>query len=251
MAQIQRDELHSYLNDFLAVDGFRDYCPNGLQVEGAAVIDRMVTGVTASQALLDAAIAQGAQAVLVHHGYFWKGEEPRVIGVRKRRLATLLRHELSLFAYHLPLDAHPGLGNNAEFARLFGLQSEARCGEQDMVWTGRLEREESLGALAGRATELLQRAPLVIGDSARLIRRLAWCSGGAQSYFETAIAAGVDLFVSGEISEQTVHLARESGVAYMAAGHHATERLGIRALGQHVAEHFGIDVVFVDIENPV
>jgi dinuclear metal center YbgI/SA1388 family protein len=248
---MRREDLVEYLDRLLEPGKFRDYCPNGLQVEGRPEVRRVIAGVTASQALLDAAVACGADAILVHHGYFWKGEDGRVTGLRKRRLATLLAHDINLFAYHLPLDAHPLLGNNAQLASRLGCSSEGRFGEQDMVWFGRLAEASTAAGLVENVAQALGRQPLVIAGDARPIRRLAWCSGGAQGYFEEAIALGVDAYVSGEISEQTVHLARESGVAYLACGHHATERYGVQALAAHLTENCGLDCRFVDIDNPV
>ena len=248
---MKREELADYLDGLLEPARFRDYCPNGLQVEGRAEIRRVVAGVTASQALLDAAVADGADAVLVHHGWFWKGEDGRVTGIRRARLKTLLGHDINLFAYHLPLDAHPELGNNAQLAERLGWLSEGRFGEQDIAWLGAPGALTSAGALAARTALLLGRQPLLIGDPERPVRRLGWCTGGAQGYFEEAIARGVDAFVSGEISEPTVHLARESGVAYLACGHHATERYGVAALAAHLAARCGLDCRFIDIDNPV
>jgi dinuclear metal center YbgI/SA1388 family protein len=247
---MKRDDLVNYLDGLLEPAKFRDYCPNGLQVEGREVVRRIVAGVSASQALLDAAVARDADAALVHHGYFWKGEDGRVTGIRKQRLGTLLGHDISLLAYHLPLDAHPQLGNNAQLATVLGWQPEGRFGEQDIGWLGRAAGG-SLAALSAQVARQLGRPPLTIGDPNRPIHRIAWCSGGAQGYFEQAIALGVDAYLSGEISEQTVHLARESGVAYLAAGHHATERGGIRALAQHLNEHCDLVCEFVDVDNPV
>ena len=244
-------ELTQYLDECLQPAKFRDYCPNGLQVEGKAEVSRVVAGVTASQALLDVAVDRGADAILVHHGYFWKGEDGRVTGIRKQRLATLIRHDISLLAYHLPLDAHPELGNNARLGELLGWQVEGRFGEQDIGWHGCLGSPCFLRDVMARVRLVLGREPLVFGAPDRPIKRIAWCSGGAQGYFEQAIALGVDLYVSGEVSEQTVHLARESGVAYMAAGHHATERGGVEALAGHLSSRFGLDCQFVDIDNPV
>lgn len=248
---MKREELVSYLDELLAPEKFRDYCPNGLQVEGRGEVRRIVAGVTASQALLDAAVARQADAVLVHHGYFWKGEDGRLTGIRRQRLGTLIGHDINLLAYHLPLDAHPEFGNNAQLARRLGWLAEGRFGDQDIAWHGRLAAPADLAALAGNLADVLGRSPLVIGDPARPIRRIAWCTGGAQGYFEQAIALGVDAYVSGEISEPTVHLARESGVAYLAAGHHATERYGVQALAEHLAGRFGIACEFVDVDNPV
>ena len=248
---MKREDLTRYLDDLLETTHFKDYCPNGLQVEGRAEVTRIVAGVTASQSLVDAAIARNADAILVHHGWFWRGEDGRVTGIRKARLQALLRHDINLIGYHLPLDSHAEFGNNAQLAKRLGWIAEGRFGEQDIGWTGRLAEPARLSSLSRNIGATLQRVPQVIGDADRLVERVAWCSGGAQGYFEQAVALGVDAYLSGEISEQTVHLARESGVAYIAAGHHATERYGVQALAAHVAGHFGIDCEFVDIDNPV
>ena len=245
------DELTLYLDELLQAPKYRDYCPNGLQVEGCGEVTHIVAGVTASQKLLDLAVERGAQAVLVHHGYFWKGEDGRITGMRRKRLATLLGNGISLLAYHLPLDAHPELGNNAQLAALFGWLPEGRFGEQDIGWFGRLPAPATLAEVSGGINAALGRQALVIGDPARPIRRVAWCSGGAQGYFEQAIALGVDLYLSGEISEQTVHLAEESGVAYVAAGHHATERYGVKAVAAHLQACFALECSFIDLDNPV
>lgn len=245
------EELVNYLDGLLSPAKYRDYCPNGLQVEGRAEVRRLVAGVTASQALLDAAVVRRADAILVHHGYFWKGDDGRVTGIRRQRLGTLIGHDINLLAYHLPLDAHAELGNNAQLALRLGWLPDGRFGEQDIAWLGTLAEPSDLATLASNVTRVLGRVPLVIGEAARPVRRIGWCSGGAQGYFEQAIALGVDAYISGEISEQTVHLARESGVAYLAAGHHATERYGIQALAAHLAEKFGLDCEFVDVDNPV
>jgi dinuclear metal center YbgI/SA1388 family protein len=207
--------------------------------------------VTASQALIEAAIAAGADALLVHHGYFWKGEDGRITGARRRRLGLLLEHDISLYAYHLPLDAHLELGNNTQLGALLGLIEEGRAGEQNIVVHGRLAAAQSLWELSAHIEARLERVPTVIGDPAQPIARIAWCTGGAQGYFEDAIPLGIDAFLTGEISEPQVHLARESGVAYIAAGHHATERFGVQALGAHLAAKFGIEHQFIDIPNPV
>lgn len=248
---MKREELVNYLDGLLQPGRFRDYCPNGLQVEGREEIVKIVAGVTASQDLLDIAVDRGADAILVHHGYFWKGEDGRVTGLRRRRLATLLASGINLLAYHLPLDAHPELGNNAQLAAQFGWQAEGRFGDQEIAWFGSLAAPCDLRQLAEQVGRTLGRKPLVVGDPDRPLRRIGWCSGGAQGYFEQAIALGLDAYLSGEISEQTVHLARESGVAYLAAGHHATERYGIAALAGHLAQSCGLDCEFVDLDNPV
>jgi dinuclear metal center YbgI/SA1388 family protein len=245
---MNRNELAGYLDALLECGRFRDYCPNGLQVEGRGEIRRIVCGVTASQALLEAALAADADAVLVHHGWFWRNEDGRVTGIRRARLKTLLENDISLFAYHLPLDAHAELGNNAQLGRLMGWAVGGRFAEQDVAFVGR--GEGTAGEMVDRLALKLGRLPLLVGDAARKVERIAWCSGGAQGYFEQAIAAGADLYVSGEISEQTVHLARESGVPYIAAGHHATERYGVKALGAHLAERYGIECRYVELDNP-
>jgi dinuclear metal center YbgI/SA1388 family protein len=248
---MERAILDAYLADYLQVHVFRDYCPNGLQVEGRGEINRIVTGVTASAALIEAAVADGADALIVHHGYFWRGEDARITGMRRRRLGLLFQHDLNLFAYHLPLDAHPEIGNNATLALQLGIQQTTRFGEQDIAATGTLAEGTTVASFMQTISEKLGRAPLVIGDAARPMRRIAWCTGGAQGMFEQAIALGVDAYLSGEISEQTVHLARESGVVYVAAGHHATERYGVQALGAHLAQRFGVAHRFIEIDNPV
>lgn len=248
---MQLTALTAHLDELLEPAKFKDYCPNGLQVEGRAEVSRVLCGVTASQALLDRAVCGGFDAVFVHHGYFWRGEDGRVTGIRKRRLATLLTNDISLLAYHLPLDAHPVLGNNAQLGALAGWDGEGLFGEQALGWLGSPGAGKTACKLVSELEVCLNRRPMLIGDPDRVVRRLAWCSGGAQSYFEAAIAAGADLFVSGEISEQTVHLARETGVAYVAAGHHATERYGARAIASHLKECLGLEVEFADIDNPV
>lgn len=247
---MQREQLRNHLDTLLDAHRFRDYCPNGLQVEGRPAVARVVCGVTASQALIDEAVQIGADALVVHHGWFWRGEDGRITGIRKSRLAALLAADISLFAYHLPLDAHPDLGNNAQLARRLGWKIDGSFGEQDIGMLGRPAEDSTAGALAASLEQALGRTPMLIGPPARPIARLAWCSGGAQGWFEQAIAAGADCYVSGEISEQTVHLARESGVAYIAAGHHATERFGIMALAGHLRETCGLDCRFVEIDNP-
>ena len=248
---MQRAELDAYLDQYLDVARFRDYCPNGLQVEGRPGVERIVTGVTASMALIEAAIDARADAILVHHGYFWRGEDARIIGTRRRRIALILAHDVNLYAFHLPLDAHVEVGNNVSLARVLGFEVRGRFGEQDLGFHGELAAEASLGDLAGHVETQLHRKPLVIGEASRAVRRVAWCTGAAQGYLEDAVRLGVDAFLTGEVSEQTVHLARESGVAFIAAGHHATERYGVQALGAHLAGRFGLDHHFVDVPNPV
>ncbi len=254
---MERSELLSWLNSTLEPARFADYCPNGLQVEGANQITKIVTGVTASQALIAKAVQAKAQAILVHHGWFWRGEDPTVRGTRRQRLANVLTHDLNLIAYHLPLDAHPQYGNNVQLAKVLGLIAHldekgqpVTGGAKDLVWFGSPNEPLSLGQFVARTAQALGREPVVIGDPNAPCRRVAWCTGGAQGMFEAAIDAGVDLYITGEISEPQAHLARESGVAFMSAGHHATERYGVKALGQAIAERFDLEVSFFDIDNP-
>ncbi|MGD9872085.1 MAG: Nif3-like dinuclear metal center hexameric protein [Thauera sp.] len=245
-------ELGARLDALFDTQRLKDYCPNGLQVEGRAEVRRVLCGVTASQALIDRAVAGGYDALFVHHGLFWRGDDGRVTGFRRRRLRALLANDISLFAYHLPLDVHPELGNNAQLAVLMGWQGEGRFADQDLGWIGRpAQPGQSAQAIATALAQCLGRTPLLVGDAQRPVMRVAWCTGGAQGYFEHAILAGADLYVSGEISEQTVHLARESGVPYIAAGHHATERYGARAIADHLVRELGLEAEFVDIDNPV
>lgn len=250
---IRRDALTKYLDDLLQVTAFEDYCPNGLQVQGRDAVRKIAGGVTACQALVDAAVAAGADALLVHHGYFWKGEDPRITGIKYRRLKALMDAGINLLAYHLPLDAHPELGNNAQLAALLGFKSEGGFGGRGPAigQYGSLDEALKPDELAARITQRLGRAPLHIQGSAAQIRTIAWCSGAAQGYLEQAAALGVDAYLSGEISEQTVHQARELGIHFYSAGHHATERYGVQALGAHLAARFGVEFQFVDIENPV
>jgi dinuclear metal center YbgI/SA1388 family protein len=245
-----RSDIESHLAALLEVSRFRDYGPNGLQVEGRPEVHKLVSGVTASLALIDAAIAAGADAILVHHGLFWKGHDGRVTGWLKARLERLLTHQVNLFAYHLPLDAHAEFGNNAQFGGQFGWLADGRFGEQALGFIGPLDggmRSETLAALVQRG---LARTPTVLPGDGRVLRRVAWCTGGAQGYFEAAIAAGADVFVTGEISEPQAHYARETGVAFIACGHHASERYGAPALAAHLAQTFGLEHQFIDIDNP-
>ena len=244
-------ELRDYIGSLLEVSRFRDYCPNGVQVEGRAEVRRIATGVSASQRLLEAATAWEADAILVHHGYFWRNEEAAVTGIKKRRLGYLLRHDISLLAYHLPLDAHAELGNNAQLAKRLGLVEQGRFGEQDIACYGVLGQPQTLEELTAHIASTLQRVPQVVGENGHTIRRIAWCSGAAQGYFEQAVALGVDAFLTGEISEQNVHVAHETGVVFISAGHHATERYGIQALGEHLGSQFGMEHFFFDQDNPV
>jgi dinuclear metal center YbgI/SA1388 family protein len=245
----ERAALELRLNELLEPGRFKDYGPNGLQVEGRDRVGHLVCGVTASLALIDAAIAAKADAILVHHGLFWRGQDGRVTGWMKRRLARLLQHDISLFAYHLPLDAHAELGNNAQLGERLGWRADGRFGEQDLGFTAAIEAT-TLDAIAAGLRRLTGREVITLPGDGRPLRRVAWCSGGAQGYFEAAIAAGADVFVTGEISEPQAHYARETGVAYIAAGHHATERYGVQGVGARVAADLGLSWQFIDVENP-
>lgn len=248
-----RSELEKYLADFLQISSFKDYAPNGLQIEGKTEIRKIVTGVTACQGLIDKAIELNADAILVHHGFFWKGESEVITGMKQRRIKGLLIHDINLFGYHLPLDAHPMLGNNAELGRKLDI-SDAEPVEgvaQGLIWQGRLDTPILASEFSERLLTVLNRQPLHIGAEDELIQSIAWCTGGAQDYIDNAASLGVDAFISGEVSERTYHSAIELGVHYYAAGHHATERYGIQALGEHLAREFGIEHHYVDINNPV
>lgn len=246
----QRSEIEAHLAALLGVDRFKDYGPNGLQVEGRAEVRRLVSGVTASLALIEAAVAAQADALLVHHGLFWRGQDGRITGWMRQRLAPLLAHGINLFAYHLPLDAHAELGNNAQWGQRLGLAADARFGEQDLGFIGPVGAAASAAALAGQVGLVLAREPVLLPGDGRALRRVAWCSGGAQGYFEAAIAAGADAYLTGELSEPQAHIARETGVAFLACGHHATERYGAPAVGAHLAATFGLEHQFIDIDNP-
>ncbi|MCG6860043.1 MAG: Nif3-like dinuclear metal center hexameric protein [Chromatiaceae bacterium] len=248
---LEINTLRDYCEGLLACAEFEDYCPNGLQLEGDRPVRLLVSGVTASLALIDAAITQGADAILVHHGLFWKGEPSCLVGMRGRRVRALMRSGLSLYAYHLPLDAHPELGNNRQLAHVLGIVDAGPARTRGLVWRGRLRCHMDAVELASEVARVLKRQPLCVAAHERPIESLAWSTGAAQGFIEEAAGLGVDAYLSGEISEQTTHQARELGLSYFAAGHHATERYGVRALGAHLAERFGIEHRFLDIDNPV
>ncbi|MEL7560310.1 Nif3-like dinuclear metal center hexameric protein [Stutzerimonas chloritidismutans] len=237
---------------FLNAAKIPDYCPNGLQVEGRPQVRRIVSGVTASQALLDAAVEANADVVLVHHGYFWKNEDPRLVGMKQRRLKTLLCNDISLLAYHLPLDVHPEVGNNVQLARLLGLTVEGALepdNPRSVGLVGSLDTPLAPVEFMRRIQSALGREPVMV-EGPGLIRRVAWCTGGAQGYIDQAVAAGVDAYLTGEISEPTAHIARENELSFFAAGHHATERYGVQSLGEYLAKRFAIEHLFIDCPNP-
>lgn len=245
-------EIADHCHQLLGVERFSDYCPNGLQVEGERQVRLLLTGVTASQRLIDAAVGADADALLVHHGFFWKGEAAPLIGLKGRRIRALMRADMSLLAYHLPLDAHPELGNNRQLALRLGLLDAApSAGVDDLLWTGRLPEPIPGCLFAEQVGRALGREPLHVAVVDAPVHRVAWCTGAAQGAIERAAALGVDCYLSGEVSEQTVHLARELGIDYLAAGHHATERYGVQALGAELAASFGLEHRFIEIDNPV
>ena len=246
-------DLLNYSNNVLEIERFQDYCPNGLQVEGKSEIKKIVSGVTASQALIDAAIKEKADVLLVHHGYFWKGEDAQITGLKYKRVRSLIESGINLLAYHLPLDAHPLYGNNAKLAEILDLNIAGSfpSGKDAVGMYGTLKTPLSAGDFSQKITAVLDREPLHIGDNSEQIHTVAWCSGAAQNYIVEAAELGVDAYLTGEISEQTVHVAREYGLHFYAAGHHATERYGVQALAEHLASHFGLKHKFIDIQNPV
>ena len=246
-------DLVSYCNDYLSVDRFKDYCPNGLQVEGRSKVTKIVSGVTASQALIDAAVESGADLLLVHHGYFWKGEAEPLTGIKGNRIRTLMKNDISLLAYHLPLDAHPIVGNNAQLAKVIGIRIEDGMDQGNPLSIGNvgsIPKPMSAQSFSDLVSSKLNRqAELIRGDD-RSVQRVAWCTGSAERMIERADQLGADLFMSGEISEPVVHYAREAGIHYLSAGHHATERYGAKALGEHLSNRFSIEHQFIDIDNP-
>lgn len=252
---MHRDQLLATLYGWLEPQRFRDYCPNGLQVEGQPEISRIVCGVTASEALIDRAIQLGAQAILVHHGYFWRGEAPELVGRKAARLRKLLRHDINLLAYHLPLDVHPQLGNNAQLGAVLGLTVTGQITAGDvpgLLWHGELPSAMTPGDLAQYVGSRLQRQPLLVaGNEDRYLRTIAWCTGGAQGYLDQAKALGVDVYLSGEVSEQTYHAALEEDIVYLGAGHHATERYGVKALAARLSNEFEVETLYIELENPV
>jgi len=248
---MQLKKLCEFCDEYLEVDEFNDYCPNGLQVEANSQVENIVCGVTASQALIEAAIEQGADTLIVHHGYFWKGESQPITGYKGKRIGSLIKNNINLLAFHLPLDAHPEVGNNVQLGRIMDWKVTASFGEQNLVLEGRLPQAQTLAEVSQQLEAKLATGTLSISAGDHPIERIAWCTGAAQGFIEAAAERGVDAFVSGEISEPTFHLAREMGIHYIAAGHHATERYGVQALGKIIADRFGVQQQFIDIPNPV
>lgn len=245
-----RQEILDWCRENLQVNLFKDYAPNGLQVEGRETVNKIVTSVTASKAAINFAVEQGADMLLVHHGMFWKSEPLTITGWKKERIETLLQHQINMVGYHLPLDAHPEWGNNAQLAALLDWESDYQCGDQNLLNVGRLKTVQTLRQLSEGMADKLQRQPVVVGDMKREIKRIAWCTGGAQGFFQTAIDEGVDAYVTGEISEAQYHLANECGVAFIGAGHHATERYGVQALAKAIQDVFQVEIYRFDEQNP-
>mgnify|MGYP006078244483 FL=1 len=247
-------ELESKLLQLLKPEQFSDYCPNGLQVQGRSQIQKIVTGVTACQALIDAAALQNADAILVHHGYFWRGEDQSITGLKKARIGKLLEHDINLLAYHLPLDVHSELGNNVQLAKLLEIDIEGDIYKQNnhgLVLEGRLNQTRSFEEFSDFVSGRLNRPCFAVQGGSKEINSIAWCTGAAQNYIEMAVDAGVDAYLTGEVSEQTVHIAREAGIHFFAAGHHATERYGVQAVGNYLADEYNIEHQFIDIDNPI
>lgn len=246
-------ELEAYLNQLLKPEKIKDFCPNGLQVQGKEQIKKVVTGVTATQLLIDQAIEKQADALFVHHGFFWKNENPAIKGMKQKRIKALLANDINLYAYHLPLDIHPSLGNNAQLAKLLDIEVTGGLelnNPASVAMQGQLNKAMSLADFSQLLEHKLQRKPLVESGGDFDVKTIAWCTGGGQSFIEQAANQDIDLFITGEVSEQTIHTAREMNIHFIAAGHHATERYGAKAVGEHLAQQFGFDVEFIDINNP-
>ena len=247
-------ELVSKLSQLLKPEQFSDYCPNGLQVQGGSQIQKIVTGVTACQALIDAAVMQNADAILVHHGYFWRGEDQPITGLKKARIKKLLEHDINLLAYHLPLDVHGELGNNVQLAKLLEIDVRGDIYKKNnygLVLKGRVKQGRSFKEFSDFVSNRLNRQCFAVQGSSKEINSIAWCTGAGQNYIEIAVDAGVDAYLTGEVSEQTVHIAREAGIHFFAAGHHATERYGVQAVGKYLADEYKVEHQFIDIDNPV
>ena len=248
---VTRETVLELLDQELRPELTRDYCPNGLQVEGSQTVNKLVSGVTACQALIDCAVEAQADAILVHHGFFWRGEDSRLIGMKAARVRALMQHDINLFAYHLPMDLHPTMGNNAGLGRVMGVEAFGMLDPSDHsmpVFVGDAASRTTATDIAASLELNLGRSVTLVGEGA--VSSIGWCTGGGQGYIDAAADAGCDLFVSGEMSEQSVHVARERGIAFIAAGHHATERFGPQSIGQWLGAQLGIDHQFVDINSP-
>jgi dinuclear metal center YbgI/SA1388 family protein len=249
-----RESFELALNELLKPELIKDFCPNGLQIQGASEIKKVITGVTATQALIDRAIEEKADTIVVHHGYFWKNESYVIRGMKYNRIKALIDNDINLFAYHLPLDIHPEYGNNAQLAKLLNIKVTGPLepgNEQSVSIRGELEQTASGQQLAKLISQSLARECIHVSPNIdKPIKTLAWCTGGGQNFIELAAEQGVDAFISGEISEQTTHVAREMGIHYFAAGHHATERYGAMSLADYISKDLNLDCQFIDIDNP-
>lgn len=251
---MQLTELTRYLNDLLKVDTINDYCPNGLQVEGKTEVKKIITAVTASADAIEHAIINKADVLLVHHGYFWKNENPQITGMKYQRLQKLLQHNIALLAYHLPLDIHEQYGNNIQLAKILNFDVIGNIkidGKLPLVLTGEFNQPIGVNALAEHCARKLNREPLVISAGRHEIKTIAWCTGAAQDFIELAATQGIDAYLSGEVSERTFYQAKELGIHYLACGHHATERYGIQSLGEHIAQKFNLEVIYHESNNPI
>lgn len=252
VAMMNNLELEKIINQKLESCAIKDYVPNGLQIEGKPEVQKILTGVTASLELIETAIERQVDAILVHHGYFWKSETPVIRGMKYARIKRLIENGINLYAYHLPLDLHSELGNNAQLAKMWNIENVQPFSEQKpLIFTGDLPTEMDIVSLAKMIGSTLNRSPFVEASGPKIIKRIAWCSGAAQDYLETVADAGFDAFITGEVSERTIYIARELGIHFIAAGHHATERDGVKALGQWLAKEYSLDVEFIDIHNPI
>lgn len=245
---VNQTTLMQYCHQYLQVDKFSDYCPNGLQIQGKTAIQNIISGVSANQDLIDKAIDEKTDALFVHHGFFWKNEAPEIIGIKRNRIKALLNHDINLFAYHLPLDAHPIVGNNIQLAMRLNIQNPTPI-DDTLVWQG--EVDTTLKEIAQSCERVTMRAPLIFGDLSKRIQKIAWCTGGAQNYIEHAIHIGADCFITGEVSEQIPAIVQENNIVFISAGHHATERYGVQALCQHLSQQFNLKHQFIEIDNQV
>lgn len=251
---MQRDTLLQDLNNYLKSVQFADYAPNGLQVEGKAAVRRVCTAVTASLEIIELAIALQADVLLVHHGFFWRGESSIISGMKRKRLSRLLAHDINLIAYHLPLDVHPLIGNNACIGKLLQADQIVQHAHEKidgLIWSGHLQAPQSAETFSKTLTNLFQQTPIHLSGGKNPIAKVAWCSGAAQDFIVQAAALGMDAYISGEVSERTYYLAKELGIHYFACGHHATERFGIQALGTYLQSQYGLEVQFIDVDNPI
>tara|TARA_B110000967_G_scaffold32777_1_gene31405 strand:+ start:1439 stop:2179 length:741 start_codon:yes stop_codon:yes gene_type:complete len=245
---VNREDLKNYCNDYLDVKKFKDYGPNGLQIEGKSSINKIVSGVSANLDLIEKAVDEKADAIFVHHGLFWDNETKHLVGAKRKKIALLLEHDINLFGFHLPLDDHPEVGNNVELGRLLGI-SNINPVEDSLLWQGELNI--NLSKFSKLIEEKLDRVPQIFGRQNGEIKKIAWCTGGAQGYIDDALQLNIDLYLSGEVSEKTPAVAKENNITYISAGHHATERYGVQAFCKHLSSEFNLQHKYIEIYNPV